>query len=314
MSDQDQKVVAKRGKKIKRREERGAGQSSSMPESKEHKIISPPSKSSKIEPDEKKDVELSKDLEVSEDTFDQQKAKLEFFTGVDCDVINTLTLIKENDANFSELFEDGLKKIIDDYYGVKTDEPKKNEKRKYSPELFVEEAEGYINQKIPDTVQGCEKLWAAFVSKVALFYEKIRLDLVSHNSVDVLSKFAIEVSVQNEDELKKLKAARKCAFRAHRLFYRSTKKLELLSMINDVKILLKKFDEFDVNKIKEELEKYKVEKKLEEKEKKYKQEEYEKTFVFNSDFIEKFGSMTLHDHNHKDMIFGKKCDFTNTAV
>jgi len=48
---------------------------------------------------------------------------------------------------------------------------------------------------------------------VALFYEKIRLDLVSHNSVDVLSKFAIEVSVQNEDELKKLKAARKCAFR-----------------------------------------------------------------------------------------------------
>ena len=53
MSDQDQKVVAKRGKKIKRREERGAGQSSSMPESKEHKIISPPSKSSKIEPDEK---------------------------------------------------------------------------------------------------------------------------------------------------------------------------------------------------------------------------------------------------------------------
>jgi len=53
---------------------------------------------------------------------------LKFFTGVDCDVINTLTLIKENDANFSELFEDGLKKIIDDYYGVKTDEPKKNEK------------------------------------------------------------------------------------------------------------------------------------------------------------------------------------------
>uniref|UniRef100_A0A915N867 Uncharacterized protein n=1 Tax=Meloidogyne javanica TaxID=6303 RepID=A0A915N867_MELJA len=188
MSDQDQKVETKRGQKIKRQEERSAGQYSSMPES-EHGIKRP-LKSSKIESDEMKDVELSKDLEASEDTFEQQKVKLEFFTGVDCVVINTLKGIKESDADFPKLFNN-------------------------------EEAEGYVNQKIPDTVQGCEKLWAAFVSKVALFYEKIGVDLVSHNSVDVLSEFAIEVS---------------------------------------------------------------------------------------------FGAMKLHDRNHKDKIFGKKCNFTNTAV